>query len=400
MFEFITKFFKRIEPRDIANDEVDELDRPVGPVIRKIGEGGYGCVYRPQIQCDDKRPVKDGTISKLMSLRDAMAEYRSTRLISQIDREQIFHYPVIDECRVANQLDCPGKKVEHQLVYEDGGNPLAMHIVNKVSTHRNDQFFNGLWRLFVGLYAIHNNDTYHFDIKPDNIVVKRGNGEYTIKFLDFGLSKTSSELIFEGDNGWPWYHSYPWHPVETLFLSRDVLKIVVLIINQRGSLTDLLRSVAPYFSLSDRVDMRVRATGESHQNVDTLMRQNINTILNIYTRLYQSDPANADMRLFRFIYTRIDVYSLGVTLLQTSKLIPDIRNLAIKMASINIMKRPGPCRALNEYLILGERYMNKDQILQIGNRMIPQDRRGRINECMADQEVIDRLHQKELSDNM
>lgn len=397
MFEFITNFFKRIEPQDIKDmsqeDYIDDQDRPAGQPIIKIGEGSYGCVYRPQIQCENGRAGRPGTISKLMSLRHAMAEFKSTQLISRIDRDHIFHYPVVDSCHVAPQPDCPNKRVEYQLVYEDGGNPLTRHITKRVSTHYPDQFLYGLWRLFIGLYALHNNDTYHLDIKPDNIVVKRDR-EYIIKYLDFGMSKTSTELYFEGEM-WP---GYPWHPVETLFLSRGVLKTAMDVLSQRGSLVDFLAVLGPQV-LYDRVELRVRATGEARAAVETEMRQNLNIILTMYARLYLSNPATADAKLWRFIYTRIDVYSLGVTLLQTSGLVPAIKNIAARMASINIKTRSGPCRALNEYLTLCQHHIDKGQTLQIGNQMIPQERRQRIDECLVDQVVIDRLH-GDLSDNM
>ena len=48
--------------------------RPV-PKVRpkKIGEGSYGCVYRPSIPCLDKEPIRN-TISKVTTYNNAIVE--------------------------------------------------------------------------------------------------------------------------------------------------------------------------------------------------------------------------------------------------------------------------------------------------------------------------------------
>lgn len=370
MFEFITRWFNRLEPSDIK--EMASPRRKRSPVRSgvydtpassnvsnpaKIGEGSYGCVYRPQIPCDDQS-TESGTISKLMSSKDAVDEVKSTGLISRIDEKQVFHYPVVKKCYpLYKPVDC-NKPVNYQLVYEDGGNSLSRHIMRQVSTYYLEEFIYGLWRLFVGLYVLHNNDVYHFDIKPDNIVVKR-DGDYIFKFLDFGISKNSVEMVFGGERGWPWYHNYPWHPVETLFLSHDILELAERVFNQEDKLVPFLTSIAQKFKVTglieNRAELRVAATGEKYEDVLARMRENVKSILAKYEEVYRKHPPSARVRIHRYIYTRIDVYSLGITLLQTSRLIPAIGVVANQMAEINTQKRCGPCRALNEFLILCQR---------------------------------------------
>jgi serine/threonine protein kinase len=79
------------------------------------------------------------------------------------------------------------------LVYEDGGKPLIEAL--KDPSLNMDMLYKGLWRLFFGLYVIHNNDLYHLDIKSDNVLVQITPDEYTIKYIDFGIMKTSEEVL-------------------------------------------------------------------------------------------------------------------------------------------------------------------------------------------------------------
>ncbi len=401
MFEFISRWFKRIEPDDIKDSPPkQDSSRNVAAsssstqTSTKIGQGSYGCVYRPAMPCNGQ--VRKGAVSKAMLERHADTEFTNTRMISLIDTKHIFHYPIIDRCKISWPWDCD-KPVNHQLVYEDGGVALTKHINREASTLP-EEFIYGLWRLFVGLYALHNNGVYHFDIKPDNIVVKEVDDVYIIKYIDFGMAKNVNDIMFGGVHGWKWYFNYPWYPVETLFLNYGVLKLAEQTFNEKDTFKRLdifLDLIEEKYKITDlietRAKLRVRATGEDLDSVIAYMRTNVSIILLMYNLIYNNSPVSAQVKLLRFIYTRIDVYSLGITLLQSRHLLPQISVLASRMCEIDIRNRIGPCRSLIEFLSicqqLGYKYLNK--IRKLGDDMVPADRLHRIGDCMKSQNEID-----------
>lgn len=182
-------------------------------MFRMIGKGTYGCVYKPSLSCSDGTYTsQENHVSKLMPSKFASAEHKLQSRVDDIDPNSIFHYPIIKTC-VPDYIpkkcsECEpgdarcletccdtraGLKDLHMLVYEDGGKPLIEAL--KDPSLNMDMLYKGLWRLFFGLYVIHNNDLYHLDIKSDNVLVQITPDEYTIKYIDFGIMKTSEEVL-------------------------------------------------------------------------------------------------------------------------------------------------------------------------------------------------------------
>jgi hypothetical protein len=86
MFEFISRWFKRIEPDDIKDSPPkQDSSRNVAAsssstqTSTKIGQGSYGCVYRPAMPCNGQ--VRKGAVSKAMLERHADTEFTNTRMI-------------------------------------------------------------------------------------------------------------------------------------------------------------------------------------------------------------------------------------------------------------------------------------------------------------------------------
>jgi hypothetical protein len=58
----------------------------------KIGEGSYGCVFKPSIKCiNDEIKYDINNISKLMRQNEADDEMVKYKEIQKIDKEQKFH---------------------------------------------------------------------------------------------------------------------------------------------------------------------------------------------------------------------------------------------------------------------------------------------------------------------
>ncbi len=174
----------------------------MGP--KKIGEGSYGCVYKPALSCKNGQPIGDGYISKLLTKVEAIQEASVMNVIDKMDPDGIFHYPLVNKCktkfqprRCANCHDedckstcCDVGNTTDILIYEDGG----LSLQNAMTTPLNAKnYFIGIWRLFFGLTVMHYNEFYHLDIKPDNIMVQETAAETIVKFIDFGIAMTKSD---------------------------------------------------------------------------------------------------------------------------------------------------------------------------------------------------------------
>lgn len=160
----------------------------------KIGQGSAGCVYKPIFSCDPSAPMV-GDIRKLHSLNtvskitdahradDELHVYQNMKL-DELDPSELFHIGNPLKCKPLNVTnDCPAVKTDNvlQLIYNDGG-------VNVKSIEPELEIIQaliGLSNVIHGIDIMHNKGIYHFDIKPDNIVMdERG----TCRLIDFGLS--------------------------------------------------------------------------------------------------------------------------------------------------------------------------------------------------------------------
>lgn len=176
-----------------------------------IGEGSYGCAYRPALLCKGETVRRANTVSKLMKTKDAREELEENKYIDMIDPKFKFHLPtpekcdpekpdhIIDnnfeDCEIAMELK--EKKPERWfqklsiLQMQDGGHSLsdALEELQDKKIKEKIIFIMGMKNLFEGLKTMYDHNYVHYDIKTDNIVVrKRNNQTYRFNYIDFGLA--------------------------------------------------------------------------------------------------------------------------------------------------------------------------------------------------------------------
>ncbi len=198
-----------------------------------IGQGTYGCVYRPPLLCKDGTRVPPGKVSKLMLHSVAKKEVKEYKIIEQIDPENKYYpgKPILckadpadiranvrtQECDVyAND---PSPEKYSLLFYDDGGVDLGKFVRSGLDTYltqglspqaQTDMFFLNAHNLLKGLHMFAQNRFLHHDIKPGNIVFEPST--YKFMFIDFGLSTKSNKLISEmlaKKDGEQFHWSYP-----------------------------------------------------------------------------------------------------------------------------------------------------------------------------------------------
>lgn len=180
-----------------------------------IGEGSYGCVYRPALHCKGelkRRP--DNMVSKLMLREEAIKELIENDRIHNIDKEFKYHlprpttcipaYPTLErdnlfrDCELLadNDIDINEKGwYENLRVLQmvDGGDAVSEYLNDKIKREpftdsKIKQFLHNFYNIIYGLKEMSMHNYLHFDIKSDNIVVKKEGHKHRFNYIDFGLS--------------------------------------------------------------------------------------------------------------------------------------------------------------------------------------------------------------------
>lgn len=179
-----------------------------------IGEGAYGCVLKPSLQCkgqsEDAR-LNPNKISKLMTDAHATTELNEYEIIARIDPVKKYHLGKPTKCAVKddkrNRNDIAkcsnsGRYIENMpqyslLVMDNGGINLenfATAMSSAPETPANHAKMNRFWieahRLVKGLCLFIGDDILHHDLKPQNIVYNESTNR--LNYIDFGLMTSAS----------------------------------------------------------------------------------------------------------------------------------------------------------------------------------------------------------------
>lgn len=195
---------------------------------QKVGEGTYGCVFKPSLKCNTNIGSYENKVSKVMKNSDAADELREYKSISKINglekyaiTQPILCRPIVDDNYVSSVGKCKNPSIKHVnknrpshslLLYEDGGINITNFVVNifkQIEEKEQHYFLTSLITLIDGLLFFKTKDIVHRDIKADNIVYNINNGK--IKYIDFGLMIKNSkaiELSKKSREGFAIDHSY------------------------------------------------------------------------------------------------------------------------------------------------------------------------------------------------
>jgi serine/threonine protein kinase len=200
-----------------------------------VGEGAYGCGFKNlALPCKGRNRPAD-TLSKLVNKRTVyrkeLGEELGEEVIHQhyreIDPEKTYFLTSIESCEFDPANFVPKNESDKcKLLKENKINtPYIVQMpeggtdLQQIQIIPSDVilFFKSLVNLFDGLIVAHNNDTYHMDIKPPNIVSKKlPAGTFHTRFIDFGLS-----ILPETVPGRVYTKPYLYYPPETALLNED-----------------------------------------------------------------------------------------------------------------------------------------------------------------------------------
>lgn len=282
---------------------------------RLLGSGTYGCVYSPPIKC--ATPCTDSRcatgVSKLMEYDNASDEYLSYEGLdlASIDPDGKYHIKKPYKCvadleavqSLNNQCHSVGRDSPNQmlLLYDNGGIDLNKYIKKGASLQ---SVLGGLKNIFLGVKTMHSVQKYHIDIKLDNIVaLHTGESLYDhFRLIDFGLAVN----LKNGREPKQIYNSiyFVWPP-DMILLTPSY--------NFRSIHDHVRHMVNDHF-----VDMILKPIYSINRWDPKYI---INSLENLLTRFNYDEtkkltPSQIQVsnKIFDFIISGVDVYSLGVML--------------------------------------------------------------------------------------
>ena len=183
-----------------------------------IGEGAYGCVHKPSIHCNTPPSPKfnyTNYVSKIMTTKNAKKELDEFLIIKNIDPTNEYHLdsPILCKPKIDKSVETSINKCKYiklndiqthpddysLLVLKFGGLDLKAlcntYLAKYLKTNtqkRTDNFWIEVHHLIKGIKMFKDNGIVHNDIKPQNILF---NSKGQMKFIDFGLMRTKSDII-------------------------------------------------------------------------------------------------------------------------------------------------------------------------------------------------------------
>jgi serine/threonine protein kinase len=199
-----------------------------------IGQGTYGCVLKPSLECKDKPGISyTNKVSKLLTISNAKKEIAEYSKVSNADKKNQFYLGKPDDCRANDSqsninairkchigADAIRQLSQYQLILmEDGGENIVDYTdkmrswpKSEMSTENCEKFALEALRLFTGLKLFLDKNLVHHDLKPQNIVYNAATNR--LNFIDFGMMQSKRTIMTKARKNAcrsAFFHwSYPW----------------------------------------------------------------------------------------------------------------------------------------------------------------------------------------------
>jgi len=250
------------------------LEAPKKALVKRtiIGQGAYGCVYRPFIPCANQsenmtKEESNNLISKFMYTKDAKKEMKEFELIHRKDSSNQFHlgvptlcHPDFSDPNIVKELKKCVIKAPNPM-YDESGDENKYSVITfpygglnlkdfckqrilKFSPAKVQIFWKtGVLNLFDGLIFFRDNDMIHYDLKPHNILFNESTMK--MRYIDFGMMTSRTEFIKSSadskNNNGTIHWSYPF---ENGFVNSNVFRLyTILSPNQKRDLKSQIRKL-------------------------------------------------------------------------------------------------------------------------------------------------------------
>ena len=187
-----------------------------------IGQGNYGCVYRPDLTSTNKNSIGNNTgssssnnkiVSKVVLKNNAFSEYRHEykilKKMKEIDPKGLFHSLLIDAFELKNEhipsdfsqcsLTKPSYTVDDFFVFNIafcGVHNLSYYLKNAFGVHKDEKtipepsiLFSLLANIIVGIKKMIGSNIIHKTLNTDSIYLKEPislDNSHCAKIIDYG----------------------------------------------------------------------------------------------------------------------------------------------------------------------------------------------------------------------
>jgi serine/threonine protein kinase len=289
-----------------------------------VSNGASGCVLRPAISCEKKKPMGNDTVSKLFNNdKSAAVEYMLNKNIANtIDHNHSFTIKMLEQCDIQTNLfseqelkkcknlsDKTDNSVLKQIVYRYGGYDLR----NASKRFGFKEIFLNIQNIFEGLIELQKKQICHMDIKVDNIVYDNETGKANL--IDFGVSKVYNEIYFSWSPIWlP--HKYKYYPPE--FVTAYLYKIKGYAFFNIESLRSFEPLLKQNFSILKEtiLDEGRKLLNDCPRFLDEWNKLYIINMDRFYKFIIKDLKKSSLNDKLRDFANRIDVFSLGISILE------------------------------------------------------------------------------------
>jgi len=348
-----------------------------------IGEGGFGCVFKPSLSCADKTVSYKNKLSKWMLSKEAIAEMQEYTIISKADKKGDFYTGKPTRCtlkqtpaaiRAIKKCDIYNEKLKLKtakelneetalLIIGDGGDDLEKWVRKVVKAGSPTKEVNTFWRefrrLFLGIQTFLKNDLVHHDLKPQNIVYKSEN--HRINYIDFGLMRSTKTEATKCSVKNACRNKSHWnYPIDVMILNRSTYERLA-----RQSVAERTTLLKKYISnLRQKTSMAfVKAFFDMHTYIfrkeDTALRTRFyNKYWKEFEDLIMAVKPENYMDFLNKSLTTFDVFGLGLSITfvlsrvkkyMDTGVVEQLYELAFNMMTPNVFTRYSIDRALLEY---------------------------------------------------
>uniref|UniRef100_A0A6C0F296 Protein kinase domain-containing protein n=1 Tax=viral metagenome TaxID=1070528 RepID=A0A6C0F296_9ZZZZ len=178
-----------------------------------IGQGNYGCVYRPDLTSTNKNSSSNEIVSKVVLKNNAFSEYRHEykilKKMKEIDPKGLFHSLLIDAFELKNEqipsdfsqcsLTKPRYTTDEFFVFNIafcGVHNLSYYLKNAFGVHKDEKtipepsiLFSLLTNVIVGIKKMIGSNIVHKTLNTDSIYLKEPislDNPHCAKIIDYG----------------------------------------------------------------------------------------------------------------------------------------------------------------------------------------------------------------------
>lgn len=269
-----------------------------------LGKGSEGCIFRPHLKCinqsnkknsvgkvfnDDEKYNNELDMARIMERVDVNNNF-SIPIIAACDGIQYYrHNDEVSKCKLID-MSIPPSNFK-QIIYKYGGQSLQQIMSSDTRTGNITNFcklFLAFKPILLGIQKFNNRDPspniVHLDIKPHNILLLRSK----LYLIDYGLLSAHDE-IYQTNRTHILSSDYPWYPPE----------------------------FKAYLFKGD-YDKLFKRINDNFVNVDPVIGKAIVSALKMTPKKDFEGFYNSKIPKKQYIEyaNKIDVYSLGIVLLQ------------------------------------------------------------------------------------